>query len=116
MTNSLIPIISPYTFYIPPFESVPLDIAINIEPNITKSYIIINNSTSVVRITNTGFITIKDGSLSITIINYPTPSGILKKTNEDDDHRYIIQLGNMGKSLMVNKGDVLGYLIPADRL
>lgn len=113
MTNSLIPIISPYTFYIPPFESVPLDITIDVEP---KSYIIINNSTSVVRIINTGFTTIKDASLSITIINYPTPSGILKKTNEDDDHRYIMQLGNMGKSLMVNKGDVLGYLIPTDRL
>lgn len=113
MTNSLIPITSPYTFYIPPFESVPLDIAINVEP---KSYIIINNSSSVVHIANTGFITIKNESLSITIINYPTPSGILKKTNEDDDHRYIIQLGNMGKSLMINKGDILGYLIPADRL
>lgn len=113
MTNSLIPIISPYTFYIPPFESVSLDIVMDVEP---KSYIIINNSTSVVRITNTGFITIKDASLSITIINYPTPSGILKKTNEDDDHRYIIQLGNMGKSLMVNKGDILGYLIPTDKL
>ena len=107
--NHFIPILSPYTFDIAPNESITLDIRV-----VAKSgmYLIIDNSMSQIHIINTGICQVSDKPLAITIINNPYPTGVLKFSElVDSSFGYISTIGNMGKSIRIHQGDIIGYLM-----